>query len=200
VSGAAEARIALLTGPVGAGKTTVAERVVGLARRQGLTTGGLLAPALKNACGQKAGIWGVDAASSERRLLARTDRDLGGPQVGPYSFDEGALAWSLEVVETALEADLLVLDEMGKLELWRGLGLAPLLPRLAAGEARRALVLVREGLLEELKARLAPARLAVFRIDGQNRDELPRRIAQYLTDLFAVEPSIIRKGDLKWQN
>jgi hypothetical protein len=80
---------------------------------------------------------------------------------------------------------------MGKLELWRGLGLAPLLPRLAAGEARRALVLVREGLLEALKARLAPARLAVFRIDELSRDELPRRIVKEFIGL---------KGDVKWQN
>jgi nucleoside-triphosphatase len=175
-------RIALLTGPVGVGKTTVAERVVGLARRQGLTSGGLLAPALRNACGQKAGIWGVAATSGERRLLARTDRDLGGPEVGPYSFDEEALAWSVGVIEAALAAgdgqapDLLVVDEMGKLELWHGTGLAPVLPRLAAGEARRALVLVREGLLETLAARLAPARVVVFRVDEENRDDLPRRI------------------------
>jgi nucleoside-triphosphatase THEP1 len=175
---AAGARIALLTGPVGAGKTTVAERVVGLARQQGLHSGGLLAPAMKNACGQKAGIWGVDAASGERRLLARTDRTLGGPEVGPYSFDEEALAWSVGVVEAGLAADLVVVDEIGKLELWRGTGLAPVLPRLAAGEARRALVLVREGLREELEARLAPARVVVFRIDAQNRDDLPRRIVE----------------------
>jgi nucleoside-triphosphatase THEP1 len=144
---------------------------------------------MKNACGQKAGIWGVDAASGERRLLARTDRTLGGPEVGPYSFDEGALAWSVAVVEAALAADLLVVDEIGKLELWRGVGLAPVLPRLAAGEARRALVLVREGLQAELEARLAPARAVVFRIDDQNRDDMPRRIVES----FIQETFVSRK-------
>jgi nucleoside-triphosphatase THEP1 len=38
--------IGLLTGPVGVGKTTVAERVVSLAPMRGLDCAGLLAPAM----------------------------------------------------------------------------------------------------------------------------------------------------------
>ncbi|HSJ53690.1 MAG TPA: nucleoside-triphosphatase [Anaerolineae bacterium] len=173
--------IGLLTGPVGVGKTTVAERVMGLALRQGLSCGGLLAPALKNACGQKAGIWGVEVAGGERQLLARTDRDLGGPAIGPYSFDAQALAWATGVVEGALgRYDLLLVDEIGKLELLQGIGLAPILPRLAGGEAARSLVLVRDSLLDEIQARLAPAAQVVFYVDEDNRAELPSRIMQAL--------------------
>ena len=164
------ARIGLLTGPVGVGKTTVAERVAGLARRQGVACGGILAPAMISSCGQKAGIWGVDLDTGERRILARTDRDLGGPSIGPYSFDAGALAWSVEVVEGAIGAcDLLVVDEIGKLELWRGVGLAPVLPKLAAGEAERALVLVRDSLLDELQARLAGVEQVVLSVGEESR-------------------------------
>ena len=78
-----EARLGLLTGPVGVGKTTVTERVVGLARRQGLVCGGILAPAMINSCGQKAGVWGVELGRGGRGGLARGDRDLGGPSSGP---------------------------------------------------------------------------------------------------------------------
>ena len=164
------ARIGLLTGPVGVGKTTVAERVAGLARRQGVACGGILAPAMISSCGQKAGIWGVDLDTGQRRILARTDRDLGGPSIGPYSFDAGALAWSVEVVEGAIGAcDLLVVDEIGKLELWRGVGLAPVLPKLAAGEAERALVLVRDSLLDELQARLAGVEQVVLNVGEESR-------------------------------
>lgn len=182
-SGRAGAQVALLTGEVGVGKTTVAERVVGLARRQGLTYGGLVAPAMESRCGQKVGIWGVDLESGERRVLARTDRTLDGPGVGPYSFDAAALAWSLHVVERAIGgSDLVVVDEIGKLELWQDTGLAPVLPRLAAGEANRALVLVRDFLLAELQSHLGGVQQLVFRVQEENRTALPGHI---LDTLFA---------------
>jgi nucleoside-triphosphatase THEP1 len=177
------AAILLLTGSIGVGKTTVAERVAGLALRQGLACGGLLAPAMLNACGQKAGIWGVDVATGERRPLARTDRDLGGPVIGPYSFDAAALDWATAVVASALDAcDLLLVDEIGKLELWQGLGLAPILPRLAAGEAHRALVLVRESLLDELRGRLGTVETIVFAVHEDNRNELPPQVLARLLE------------------
>ena len=173
--------VALLTGPIGVGKTTVAERVAGSARRRGLACGGLLSPALVDACGQKVGIWAVDVATGERRVLARTDRDLGGPGIGPYSFDGAALQWALEVIEAAIpRADLVLVDEIGKLELWQSAGLAPVLPHLAAGEARRALVLIRESLLVELEARLEPLRPLVLAVGEQNRGEMPSRVVQAL--------------------
>ena len=176
-------RLVLLTGPVGVGKTTVAERVAGLALRQGLACGGLLAPAMKNACGQKAGIWGLDLATGERRPLARTDRDLGGPAMGSYSFDAPALEWATAVVAGAIDTcDLLLVDEIGKLELWQGLGLAPILPRLAAGEARRVLVLVRESLLDELQGRLAGIETTVFQVREGNRDKLPAQVMARLLE------------------
>lgn len=178
-----QARIGLLTGPVGVGKTTIAKRVAGLARRQGLASGGLLAPALLNSYGQKTGIWAVDASTGNRRILARTDRDLGGPTIGPYSFDHSALAWACDLVEQAIEAsDLLIVDEIGKLELWQDTGLAPILPRLASGQAKRSLVLVRESLLAELQQRLAPINQVVFRANEDNRGELPHRILEQLAD------------------
>ena len=169
--------VGLLTGPVGVGKTTIIERVVGLARSQGIRCGGLLSPAIKNPCGQKVGIWGVDILTGERRIQACTDRDLGGPTIGPYSFDAGALDWALEVLEKALGAcDLLIVDEVGKMELWQGIGLAPIVPRLAAGEANRALVLVRDHLLTDLQNRLGSIEQRVFTASLDTRDSLPAQV------------------------
>lgn len=174
-------RIGLLTGPVGVGKTTVAERVVHLARRQGWNCGGLLAPVVKNACGQKVGVWGVDVRSGERRILARTDEELGGPTVGPYSFDAESLDWAAGVVEAAIgDCDLLIVDEIGKLELWHGLGLAGILSPLASRKVDRALVLVRESLLAELQGKLGAAELVVFEVSEANRGDLAPRILESL--------------------
>ena len=180
-----EARLGLLTGPVGVGKTTVAERVVGLARRRSLVCGGVLAPAMINSCGQKAGIWGVDIGTGERRIMARTDRDLEGPSIGPYAFDASALDWATGVVDRSIGAcDLVVVDEIGKLELWRGIGLAPVLSRLAAGEVERALILVRESLLSELQARLAPVEQMIFRVCEENRGALAPGVLSELVRLL----------------
>jgi nucleoside-triphosphatase THEP1 len=178
-----ETRIGLLTGPVGVGKTTVAGRVVGLAQRSGLACGGLLAPAMLNRCGQKAGIWGVDIAGGARRVLARTDQTLGGPVVGPYSFDANALAWAVSVLEEAAGAcDLLVVDEIGKLELWQAAGLAPILPRLTSGDVRRSLVVVRDSLLAELQARLGHVDQILFEVSERNRGALPPLVLKQLVD------------------
>jgi nucleoside-triphosphatase THEP1 len=175
------ARLGLLTGPVGAGKTTVAERVVTLSRREGLVSGGVLAPAMTDPCGHKVGIWGVEILTGERRVLARTDRELGGPAVGPYSFDAAALAWALGAIERAMGAcDLLIIDEIGKLELWQGAGLAPLVPRLAAGEVPCALVLVRDTLLAELQRLLSGVEQVVFGVTESNREQQPREILERL--------------------
>jgi nucleoside-triphosphatase THEP1 len=167
------ARIGLLTGPVGVGKTTVAERVVGQARRRGLVCGGLLTPAMSTSCGQKAGIWGLDLLRAEGRILARTDRELDGPTVGPYSFGAAALAWANGVLEQAVGAcDLLIVDEIGKLELWRGIGLAPILVPLTAGKVSRSLVVVREELLSELQGTLRAVEQVIFEVSEANRDDL----------------------------
>jgi len=182
------ARIGLLTGPVGVGKTTVAERVVGLLRRQGLTCGGLLAPAMPSPCGQKVGIWGVNLRDGERRILARTDREMGGPAIGPYSFDAATLAWALAAVEDAVgTCDLLVVDEIGKLELWQGIGLAPILAPLAAGRAPLSLLLVREPLLAELQQRLGAVAQLVFHLTEANRRALAPLVA---ADLLRPSPPV----------
>lgn len=175
-------RIGLLTGPIGVGKTTIAQRVVELARQQGLVCGGILAPGITDHRGQKIGVYGIDLRTGERRTLARTDRDLGGPSVGVYSFDGEALAWTVRVVEQALDpcttlpCDLVIVDEIGKLELWQGVGLAPILPRLSTLRRPWVLVLVRDFLLAELQTRLGPGERLVFWASEENREEMPTRI------------------------
>lgn len=189
-------RVGLLAGRVGVGKTTVAERVVSLARQRGLRCGGLLAPAMLNSCGEKVGIWGVDLISAERRVLARTDRCLHGPTVGPYSFDATALAWAVRAIQDAMQictypalgtvsgkaltCQLLIVDEIGKLELWQDAGLSPVLPRLAACEVARALVLVRDSLLSELEDRLGQVERLIFRVSDENRESIHAEILERL--------------------
>jgi hypothetical protein len=66
----------------------------------------------------------------------------------------------------------LIVDEIGKLELWRGIGLAPILSRLSAGEVERSLVVVRDSLLGELQDRLRPVEQVVFQASEESRGML----------------------------
>jgi len=169
--------IGLLTGAIGAGKTTVAQRVAVLAREQGRTCGGLLAPAILDGTGHKVGIWGIALPNGERRVLAHIEHDLGGPTVGPYSFDAAAVAWAVDSIESAVgHCDLLIVDEIGRLELESNGGLAPTLARLTTAEAQRWLLLVRESLLVKLQDRLGKTRSIVFEVTVGSRDGLPAQV------------------------
>ena len=160
----------LLSGPIGAGKTTLCERAAEAARERGVRVAGVLAPAIVEG-GTKMGIEAVDLASGERRLLARTDRDLGGMAVGQYSFDDDTFAWMLSLDLEALAGDALVfVDEIGRLELNRGAGLAPLIPRLVQPRRADTVVVVRSDLLDRMAARAAPAAVRTMVLDSAGRD------------------------------
>jgi nucleoside-triphosphatase THEP1 len=172
--------LVLLTGPIGAGKTTLCRQAAAAARARGVVVGGVLAPPMLDG-GAKVGIAALDVASRETRVLARVDQDLGGPQVGRYSFSVDALGWAVCCCRRALsEAAIIFVDEIGPLELVRGGGLAPLLPLLAQPRRASTVVVVRDGLLEELRSRLAPAVARAVRVTVSSRDGALASLGAYL--------------------
>ena len=179
--------VALVSGGIGAGKTTICQKVVESARTRGFTCGGLLTPALVEH-GRKVGIVGVELRSNERKVMAHIDRDLGGPRVGCYYFTADAFPWANAVIASAVEAgcDLLVVDEIGPLELIQGGGLISALDLLDA--IPRALIVVRLSLVDTLRHRLQTRRwpasaspsLRVFVTTLNSRDRLPEEITGWL--------------------
>jgi nucleoside-triphosphatase THEP1 len=168
----------LLSGPVRAGKTTLCLRLAEEARGCGLYVGGVLTPATVED-GVKVGIQALDLGSGESRLLARVDRDLGGTRVGPYSFDDRVLDWVARRCERALgQADGIVfVDEIGKLELNRGGGLARLIPLLARPRGGITVTIVRDFLLDALVARLLEMEPRVVVMDAAHRKRAWRELA-----------------------
>jgi len=171
--------IVLLTGERGTGKTTACRRLVELGRQRGLRPGGILAPARFDAAGVKDGITLVDVAGGEERLQGSTVRDLGGPTVGPFFMDAGVLEWGVATVARGVEAhlDLLIVDEIGPLELWRDGGFAPLLAVARQHAGLNWLLVVRPELVAELECRLAPIPAAVYTLSHACRDEAPAELA-----------------------
>jgi nucleoside-triphosphatase THEP1 len=169
----------LLSGPVRVGKTTLCLRLAEEARGRGLGVSGVLTPAILED-GIKVGIQALDLESGETRVLTRVDRDLGGVQVGPYLFDDRVLEWVTRRCKSALDqADGLVfVDEIGKLELNRGEGLARLIPLLARPRPGVTVTLVRDFLLDALAARLPGVGPRVVLVDAACRERAWSELAE----------------------
>lgn len=173
---------ALLTGTKQVGKSTVCQRVAELARARGYRAGGVLTPALHDGNGAKTGFEALDVGSGQRWLLALTEQGLDGPQIGPYAFDAAGLAQAIAVLKQACAAatDLLVVDEIGPLELEHGQGFAPVLDLLPLQGPGHVLIVVRPALLPALQRRLNRVDFSIYTVTAGNRGLLPAHIAQEL--------------------
>jgi hypothetical protein len=132
----------------------------------------------------------VDLRSGERRPFGLQhpgdrhalagDPSTSDPLTPGWEYDPGMFAWANEALSHSTPCDLLVVDEVGPLELRGERGWAKALEVLRSREYRAALVVCRPGLLRELEERLGRAPDAVFEVALNVRDSLPRAILQRL--------------------
>lgn len=174
---AGQRQVTLLTGERGAGKSTVCLRVAEMARAAGLPVAGV---ASAYADLQRGRLEAVDLSTSQRWPLASAVESLGGPAIGRFSFSPAGLARALDALQRAagLDVALLVVDEVGPLELGRREGFYPLLERLRRLDSPDLLVVVRPSLLGELRAFLAGERQSVLEVTASTRESLPGRILE----------------------
>jgi len=159
--GLPDRQIAILTGASGTGKTTTCGRLLDRARDLGLDCAGVLSPARVDG-GAKVGIDVVDVRTEERRRLAEVDELPGGIRLGPYRFDDEAVAWGAAALGVACPCDILFVDEIGPLEMNRGEGWVNALDALRVGQYRLAVVVVRASLIDAVREAVgAPATVRV---------------------------------------
>ncbi len=176
---------AIVTGDLHIGKTTVCRKAVQLARQRGWSVHGFLTTTIFDRAGQRLGFTLHNLATSEERELARVDLDFGGPGVGPFHFDPAVLQWGHDIVTRALAegCDLLVIDEIGRLELEQSTGFNGLLDVLA-GAAQSGggygLLVMRKALLEAFRLRLPALDLITFEVTLDNRDTMAAQVADWL--------------------
>ena len=135
-------KIILLTGERSVGKTYLCQQVARQARKKGHSCAGVLSPDLFEDT-EKVGSNLVDVATGEQRLLAVADDAPGDVRWGRYRFVPATFEWAANTLETATPCDVLILDELGPLELELGKGLAKALDVLNGGGFSMALVVVR---------------------------------------------------------
>ena len=176
--------IAILSGPRGSGKTTTCQRLIDLACQRGLDCAGILSPARFEGT-RKVGIDLLDVRSGQSRPLAEADSQPGELRTMAYRFDLEAIQWGVKLLEAACPCDVLIVDELGPLELERGQGWANALDVLRRGQFRLAVVVVRPTLLDTfhrllhskpLETPIKSERVFTLPIPGTHPDDLPLAI------------------------
>jgi nucleoside-triphosphatase len=138
----------IVTGERGAGKTTFCRRLAESARAAGWDTAGIISlPRFED--GEKTGIQILELRTGTVHLLAsRRDEELAGFRFCGWKFSEAALAWGNEACRRATPCDLLVIDEVGPLELKAGNGVNESIRALESGAFRMAAAVIRSSYSE----------------------------------------------------
>ena len=169
--------IVLLTGESGSGKTTLCARVVASLKVRGLDVAGVLTLP-RFADGEKIGMDVEDVRTGERGALAERATVGVGTANLAWKFNASNVERGTQILRAATPCDVLVVDELGPLELVHAQGWVIALDILRAVKYRAALVVVRPGLVESFQARVKLNQ--VLTVTALNREELFNQIVHVL--------------------
>lgn len=173
--------ISILTGERGVGKSTVCREAVALAQARGYTCGGVLTLRRPDDA-----LDVLDVRSGDVRRLTLEPGASPAVLQGRFRFAPEILVWGNAVLARATPCHLLVVDELGPLELERGQGwlraFDVLADKLHPREAdfALALVVVRPELVAQARLRLRIGATAVLTVTPHNRDGLPITLLEML--------------------
>ncbi len=140
-------QLIFVTGPRGSGKSSRCAEFVIFARACGISVSGVLSiPVFDSAV--KVAIELLDVGTGASRRFAHHHGGKGA-DVGHWRLEDSALAWANGVLRIAADSELLLVDELGPMELLRGEGLVEGMRALDSGRYRLALVVVRPELLPQ---------------------------------------------------
>lgn len=147
-----QGNLIIITGARGAGKTTLIGELISAFRQQGIKLSGLTSPAEFEG-DQKTGITAVNLATGETRHLAVYDPKPEDPSAEHrplnWTFDPAVITWGNQVLSSATPTEVLVVDEIGPLELNRKQGWSAAIPALDSRQYHLAILVMRPELLEK---------------------------------------------------
>jgi nucleoside-triphosphatase len=176
----------LLTGPPGIGKSTVVSRVVYLLRSKGLGIGGCLTKERREGR-ERVGFTVFDLMSGREAVLASSKKSL-GPRVGRYRVNiQGLVEVGARALrEAAATADVIVIDEVGPMELT-----SPEFKRgveLCLDSQKPILAVMHEQMKDPLieRFRAMPGK-TVLEVTLHNREGLAASLAEQILALIPAE-------------
>jgi nucleoside-triphosphatase THEP1 len=182
------APIVILTGERRVGKSTVCRETVARAQARRYTCGGILTLSRPNGTRDV-----LDVHSGNLRRLTLASGASAAVVQGRFRFDPGTLAWGNDVLACAVPCHLLVVDELGPLEIERGQGWPRAFDVLRGTEFALALAVVRPELSAQAQRRLPIGATIVLTVTVDNRDGLPdallERLERELSSMAEARPS-----------
>lgn len=146
-------RIMIITGDIQIGKTTLCREVRQLAKQRGIDTAGLLSPAVFKG-GRKVGIDVLNVQTGEKRRLAELrgekSREL---ETRRWSFIQEAVDWGNKILQNSVPCSLLIVDELGPIELEEQQGWVQGVKAVDSREYQACLVVIRPHLVDTAQTR-----------------------------------------------
>lgn len=157
----------LLTGERQAGKTTLCARIVQALQTEGQQINGLLT--------QHTGPHDLEVtelSGGARYALTLPFESQAGFCLPEFCFSPEALTRSQRALHTGFPSHVFLVDELGPLEFWRGVGWMDVFPLLREAEYAVAVLVIRPELLATAMARLGGFMYTVACVTPDNRDVL----------------------------
>lgn len=173
-------KIYIVTGNIGAGKTNLIQNIVSKLKAENISVAGIVTTRIiENEITTGYDI--LNVSSNERAIFLRTFGDDNQQRIGKYFI----YAEGLKLGENSLkstDAKLIVIDEIGKLELDEK-GWHNALTQIISNSKNLLLLSVREEVINEVleKYRISPE--IIFNVSAQNEDDLFLKIQSGLKSL-----------------
>lgn len=175
-----EPMLLLVTGWRNTGKTTFCQFMIEAARERNLKVSGVLSPGVFENY-QKIRIEMEDLSSGEKRILANKGFDPESEFNLPHwLFEKENLAWGNTVFEQAVPTDVLIVDELGPIELEQNKGWTYGMQALDSGQYKVGIVVIRPELMPLAKQRWPQAQTITL----QSVNLVPSLCAELIRECF----------------
>ncbi len=159
----------LISGDRRVGKTTWCSMLARQAQAAGWNVGGLITPAVFSG-GEKIGFDLFDISSGIQRRFGISDQAHSDwIKIGNWRIDPKVLAWANHRLTQCRGCDILILDELGPLELKENQGFIEGIRLLDERSIASMFVVVRLELIPEAQKRWSPTR--ILEITKENNDQ-----------------------------
>ena len=158
-------RIIIVTGSVGGGKTSLVEEAARILKTEGISVAGVITPVLYEA-GERRGYLVRDLRTGEEQILARTTPFDTPLRQCSFYFVEESFRWAEPLFSQSLHSQVLILDEVGRLELRRK-GYYRLAESILLHYEGCFIITARRDVMEELIALFNIRRAAVIDIEAE---------------------------------